>query len=159
MMRLNGYQLALQKHGLPFDPNLLRYGDWSYESGEKEASFFLTSQERPTAVFAMNDLMAVGLIHAVQDAGLRVPEDISVAGFDNRECSRYVRPSLTTVDLPTKKIGMKAAKVLCDMIGNREGEERELLLPCRLLERSSVKELLQIVKEPVQGGSEEPRPL
>ena len=141
MMRLNGYQMALQKYGLAFDADLLRYGDWSYESGEKEAAAFLERAQRPTAVFVMNDLMAVGFIHAVQDAGLRVPEDISVAGFDNRECSRYVRPSLTTVDLPTKEIGMKAAGVLCKMIQNQEGEGKELLLPCRLIERSSVLDL------------------
>lgn len=138
MMRLNGYQTTLQKHGISMDAHYIRYGDWSYESGEREAPGLMALKEPPTAIFAMNDLMAIGCIHALQAAGLRVPEDVSVAGFDNRECAVYAMPPLTTVEIPTKEIGMRSADILCRLIHEGEQAISEELLPCRLIERRSV---------------------
>lgn len=139
MMRLNGCQLALQKHGLSVPPAYLRYGDWEYESGEREANALLSLPERPTAVFAMNDLMGIGCVHALLKAGLRVPEDVSVVGFDNREASRYVQPPLTTVMIPTKEIGMRSAEMLCGMIADGTAAAGGVVLPCRVIERESVR--------------------
>ncbi|MDD3336526.1 MAG: LacI family DNA-binding transcriptional regulator [Eubacteriales bacterium] len=140
-MRLKGFRQAMEAHQLPCPPEYLRYGDWSYESGEKEAAGFLSLNERPTAVFAMNDLMAIGCVHALQDAGLRVPEDISIVGFDNRECSCYVRPPLTTADLPTKEIGVQAAGMIVAMLQAGQDNAKEILLPCKLIYRQSVADL------------------
>lgn len=138
MIRLDGYQLSLQKHALNVDTRYIRYGDWEYESGLKEAKALMALPDRPTAIFAMNDLMGIGCIHAITDMGLRVPEDISVAGFDDRECASYVRPRLTTVSIPTKEIGIRAAEMLCSMIGDGHPVAEGKLLPCQIVVRDSV---------------------
>lgn len=140
MMRLNGYQLALQKHGLALSGEYIRYGDWEYAGGERETRALLELPERPSAIFAMNDLMGIGCIHALQAAGLRVPEDVSVVGFDNREAARYVKPPLTTVAIPTKEIGMRAAGMLQALIEGQGGEPEGVILPCALVHRESVRD-------------------
>ena len=137
MMRLNGYQLALQKHGLSQPAEYMRYGDWEYESGLRETAALLALPTPPTAIFAMNDLMGIGAIHACSRAGLRVPQDISVVGFDNRESSRYVQPPLTTVALPTKEIGMRAAEMVLTLIHDGTASKEGVVLPCQRVERES----------------------
>ena len=107
-------------------------------TGSAKAEALLALPNPPTAIFAMNDLMAVGCIHTLQKKGVRVPADISVVGFDNRECSLYVNPPLTTVSLPTKEIGMKTAEMVCAMIQGGARQSEGILLPCQIIERESV---------------------
>lgn len=138
MKRLNGYQTALQEANLTVPEGYIRYGDWEYESGIEQMNELLRLPERPTAVFAMNDLMAAGCMHAISDAGLRVPDDIAIAGFDNREISRYLQPPLTTVALPTHKIGVEAAMELITHIDKPNSPLRKVILPCEIIERQSI---------------------
>jgi LacI family transcriptional regulator len=100
-------------------------GDWEVEGGYRGAQSLLQLSNRPTAIFAANDLMAVGVIYAIQDAGLSVPQDIAVVGYDNREFTWVVRPNITTVDMPVYEMGRIAAEILLQQIveGARDNEE------------------------------------
>ena len=138
MKRLSGYHFALQEAGLTIPEGYIRYGDWEYESGVAQMEELLQLSNRPTAVFAMNDLMAAGCMHAISAAGLKVPDDIAIAGFDNREISRYLQPPLTTVALPTHQIGIEAAKELIAHIDKPNSPLRKVILPCEIIERKSI---------------------
>ena len=138
VMRLKGCQKAMEEAGLTLPDACIRYGDWEYDSGYACAKELLACGERPTAVFAMNDLMAAGCIHAVREAGLSVPGDIAVAGFDNREIARYLQPPLTTVALPTTEIGVRAAKHMLSRIQNPDAPPQREIVPCSIIERESV---------------------
>ena len=137
-MRLRGFQMAIQEAGLAIPSNFIRYGDWAYESGITQTQELLALPDRPTAIFAMNDLMAAGCIHALGDAGLRVPEDMAVVGFDNREIAGYLQPPLTTIALPTKKIGIHAAMHVLDLIRNPDAQPTREVLHCSIVKRQSV---------------------
>ena len=112
--RLAGYREELAASGLPYDPGLVRRGDWQVQSGFVAAQDLLAVTNaqalRPTAVFAANDLMAQGVIYAAQDAGLRVPGDLAVVGYDDRDFAGFVRPALTTVQMPCEKMGHVAVE-------------------------------------------------
>lgn len=86
----------------------------------------------------MNDLMAVGFMDAALNDGVRIPEDVSVIGFDNRQECRFTRPRLTTVDIPLEKMGEKAGQILLDLIKWKTPEDRKVILPCEFLEKNSV---------------------
>jgi LacI family transcriptional regulator len=86
----------------------------------------------------MNDLMAAGCIHALQEIGLSVPGDIAVVGFDNREIARYLQPPLTTVALPTAEIGVRSAKQILSLIQNPDVPPQREIIPCAIIERNSV---------------------
>jgi len=136
--RFNGYYKALADHGLPFYPQYVKTGDWEYESGFRLARELLGDPEPPTAILAMNDLMAGGVLDACKDKGVRVPEELSVVGFDNRECSFYYTPKLTTMDLPLREMGIRTMDMIHRII-NRTGEDvpRTVKLKCRMIERHS----------------------
>ncbi len=136
--RLLGIQMALQQAGLALPPEYIRYGDWEYESGLRQTEALMALPEPPTAVFAMNDLMAAGALSALQSIGLRVPDDVAVAGFDNRQIAAYLRPPLTTVALPTPEIGMRAALHIIGKIGNPNAQPVREIIRCSIVERSSV---------------------
>ena len=93
---------------------------------------------RPTAIFAMNDLMAAGSLAVLASMGLRIPEDIAVAGFDNREIAAYLQPPLTTIALPTTEIGTHAAIHIMDMIRNPDVQPVRDILNCSIIHRKSV---------------------
>ncbi|MCK9905904.1 substrate-binding domain-containing protein, partial [Frankia sp. Cpl3] len=96
LLRFEGYKQALADAGMNLDEQLVAPGNYFYESGLRIMTEFLRLPERPTAVFAASDEMAIGAIHAVQDAGMNVPNDIEVIGFDNIRLAEMVRPRLTT---------------------------------------------------------------
>ena len=136
--RLLGIQMAMQQAGLPLPAHYIRYGDWEYESGKKETQAILQIDPLPTAIFAMNDLMAAGCMAALQENGLRIPKDMAVAGFDNREIASYLQPPLTTIALPTPEIGVKAALHIMDMVHNPRPHPWREIIPCSIFERASV---------------------
>ncbi len=136
--RLLGIQMAMQQVGLTIPQEYIRYGDWEYDSGMEQAQELLKFPSLPTAVFAMNDLMAAGCMSALKSAGLRIPEDIAVVGFDNREIARYLQPPLTTVSLPTAEIGTRAALHIIDMINNPCTRPVREIIHCSIIERDSV---------------------
>jgi len=114
--RYAGYQSELSAQNIAFDPALVQPGDWEYEGGYSAMKRLLALKSPPTAIFASNDLMALGAIGAIQDAGLSVPQDIAVVGYDNREFSRVVRPRITTVSMPVYEMGRTAAELLLKQI-------------------------------------------
>lgn len=144
MKRLSGFQIAMQEAGLTIPDGYLVYGNWEYESGYARMKEMLSLAQRPTAVFAMNDFMAAGCLHALMDSGIRVPEEISVVGFDNREACHYLIPKLTTVELPVKEIGQRSALMLMELIADKNAQPRSEILPCTLVERDSARESGQI---------------
>ena len=136
--RLLGIQTAMQQAGLSLPTNYIRYGDWEYESGKKETEAILQLDPLPTAIFAMNDLMAAGCMSTLQTNGLRIPQDMAVAGFDNREISSYLQPPLTTIGLPTPEIGAKAAIHIINMISNPRPHPWREIIRCSIVERASI---------------------
>ena len=136
--RLLGIQMAMQQAGLALPPDYIRYGDWEYESGQARTRELLRLPEPPTAIFAMNDLMAAGSISAMQAMGLHIPEDIAIVGFDNREIASYLQPPLTTVALPTTEIGVRAALHIIDIISIPYVQPIREIIPCSIVERNSV---------------------
>jgi LacI family transcriptional regulator len=114
--RLAGYQEELAASGIAFDPTLVKQGDWQVQSGYSATQQLLASRERPTAIFAANDLMALGAIYATQEAGLKVPDDLAIVGYDDRDFAGFVRPALTTVQMPCEKMGHVAAESLLSLI-------------------------------------------
>ena len=112
--RLKGYKQALATADIAFDPALVRSGDWLPRRGYDACLELLALPDRPTAIFCGNDLMAMGAIEAAFERGLRVPEDLSIMGYDDQELARYTIPPLTTVLLPNYEMGQKAAELLVD---------------------------------------------
>ncbi len=136
--RMKGYKQALKEHGIPFDPELVKNGQWEDPlSGYLATKRFLASQNPPTAIFAANDIMAAGVIDAVHDLGLKVPEDVSVLGYDDRDMARFLRPALTTVRLPMAEIGSTAAKMLIDCLEHGDSLMDSVYVPCQLIVRES----------------------
>ena len=136
--RLLGIQMAMQQAQLALPAEYIRYGDWEYESGRKETLAILQLNPQPTAIFAMNDLMAAGCMDALHKEGLHIPQDIAVSGFDNREIASYLQPPLTTIALPTPEIGTKAALLIMDLINNPKPHPRREIIPCSIIERASI---------------------
>ena len=136
--RLLGIQMAMQQAGLVLPPEYIRYGDWEYESGKTQTKALMELPSPPTALFAMNDLMAAGSLSAIKSMGLQIPKDIAIVGFDNREIASYLQPPLTTVALPTPEIGAKAALHIINMISNPYAHPVREVIPCSIIERDSV---------------------
>jgi LacI family transcriptional regulator len=112
--RLRGYRQALATADLPFDPGLVREGNWQPLSGYEGARELMTLKRPPTAIFCANDLMAVGCYEALHELGLRIPDDVAVMGYDDREIAQHLHPPLTTVLLPHFEMGSIAAEMLLD---------------------------------------------
>ncbi len=136
--RLRGYRAALAEAGLTSDPSLEFPGDFSEAAGHAAAVRILQMQERPTAVFAANDGMAIGALSAFRDAGLRIPEDIAIGGFDDIPMARYVEPALTSMHVDINTLGARATAWLLEALRSPEGRElRKETLPTTLVVRRS----------------------
>lgn len=116
--RLRGFRRAVEACGLHVPQEHILYGDFSIESGRRAARQLLECQELPTALVVMNDLMAIGLMLTLQSAGLRVPEDIAILGYDDIPEASIVRPALTTIAHDSADIGRKLARCLFERIEN-----------------------------------------
>jgi LacI family transcriptional regulator, galactose operon repressor len=137
--RLVGFHEALTARGLPANPRLELPGDFGEESGFRAGERLAgLGGARPTAVFAANDAMAIGCLAALRDRGLRVPEDVSLAGFDDIPIARYLTPALTTVQVPIAEIGGRALKRLVTVIqSSHEGKKRHDVVTPTLAVRAS----------------------
>lgn len=135
--RRAGYLNALLAQGVRSDPKLIRTGDFSVEGGYKAMCELIDLRPRPTAVFAANDLMAMGALRAARDAGVQVPHDISIVGFDDVVYSRLLNPSLTSVAQFPDRIGAKAAELVLERISAPDLEARVVELPYELIVRES----------------------
>lgn len=124
--------------GLPAQPEWIIRGDFSLESGHDAATRILAMHDRPTAVFCSADMVAFGLMAGLKSGGLRVPEDISVVGFDDIEMSEYYIPALTTIRQDRHGLGRRAARVLLDRLKNKSLERApEVPIPVELIVRES----------------------
>lgn len=135
--RYEGYVEALKEHHVPIDDHLIMEIYPTYEMALKGTRTLLSLSERPTAIFAANDEMAVGAIHAIQDQGLKVPQDIEVVGFDNTRIAEMVRPRLTSVVQPMYDIGAVSMRLLTKLINQEEVQNLEVVLPHRIEFRQS----------------------
>jgi LacI family transcriptional regulator len=113
--RLKGYRQALATADIGFDERLVRSGDWLPLTGYQHALDLLSTDNPPTALFCGNDLMAVGALEAAQEMGFKVPDDLTIMGYDDQELARYTHPPLTTLVLPNYEMGQRAAEALLDM--------------------------------------------
>jgi len=139
MRKLAGYKRALEEAGIAFDEALVAEGDYSYDSGIEALANLLEQSDKPTAVIAATDEMALGVIHGAQDRGVSIPEDLEVIGFDNTRLSLMVRPQLTTVVQPTYDIGAVAMRLLTKLMNKEQVEDQIVELPHRIEERQSTK--------------------
>lgn len=136
--RAAGYRAALREAGRTPDPSLQVSGDWTRRGGREAMHLLLTSGARPDAVFCANDLMAIGAIDAARERGLRVPDDVAIAGFDDVDAATIVSPTLTTVRNPSYDTGRTAGELLLSRIlGDYTAEGRTVVLPCPLVRRQS----------------------
>lgn len=140
--RLAGYRQALEEYGLPYREENVFEGQIDYESGVRMAAKLAASNLPATAVVAAADILAIGAIKGFYDAGLRVPEDISIIGFDDLEISQYLAPGLTTVRQQISMKGQRAVELLLEHIADPSLSKQEEILPLKLIERGSVKKLI-----------------
>jgi LacI family transcriptional regulator len=135
--RLEGYRQALNAHGLDVRDELVVEGDFTEYSGMVAMQRLLSFS--PSAVFAANDVMAIGALKALRAAKLRVPQDIALVGFDDIPLSSVVEPELTTVRQPIERMGLVAVELLLDMIDNPSDDvsSRKIILPTELVVRAS----------------------
>jgi LacI family transcriptional regulator len=135
--RLHGYNAALEAAKVPPDPKLVREGDFGFDLARQEALQLLALPDRPTAIFAANDYQAFGVVEAARICGLRVPEDLSVVGFDDVAISRWAAPPLTTIHQPLVKMGRVACQTLLAMAAGERPESDRIELATHLVVRES----------------------
>jgi DNA-binding LacI/PurR family transcriptional regulator len=135
--RLAGYQAALAAAGLTIDSDLIVEGDWSATSGHEAFQRLVRLPEPPTAIFAQNDRMAIGVLRAAREAGLHVPDDLAVIGVDDMPLASYFDPPLTTMRQDLVEIGCQAAHLLIRAVENPGAERQHLRLPAELIVRES----------------------
>ena len=135
--RYEGYKNGLHKHGIATDETLVFRGNYTFGSGVSGVEYFLTLEQRPSAIICANDSMALGAISSLQKAGLKVPDDISVIGFDDIHLASQVTPTLTTVTVPVDEIAVRAFDMLECLIEDRALENRHVALEAHLVARES----------------------
>lgn len=135
--RLQGYQQALAEAALPFDPVLVREGDFSAASGFTAMTAILEAGAAFTALFASNDTVALGAMAALRQRGLRIPEDVAVVGYDDIPIAAYAAPPLTTVRSPTLEHGRLAAQTLIDLVKGEKPKKPQVELDLELVVRES----------------------
>lgn len=137
-LRSDGYRRALQDNGLPYEPMWVKKGNFSPLSGYEKMKELLQEAPEFTAVFADNDQMAIGAMKAIHEAGLQIPGDIAIAGFDNIFPSTLIQPSLTTIDIPSYQMGVVAAQRLLNRIdGKITGQGEPIMMDSHLIVRQS----------------------
>ncbi|MBR5401193.1 MAG: LacI family DNA-binding transcriptional regulator [Treponema sp.] len=136
--RFAGFEKALKEAGLAADKKLVQMGYWSRQGGKAACQKLFEKGGDFTAIFCFNDLMAAGVYDYLYENQKQPGKDYAVVGFDNREMSDYLSPSLTTMDIPLEEIGRQSAKVLLKKIDGTQILDNDIKIPCRLIERKSV---------------------
>lgn len=139
-MRLEGFRKAMKAASLPILPDYVVSGDFEFEGGYNAMNQLLTLNPLPQAVFTSNDAMAVGVYHALFQAGLMVGQDVAVIGYDDIELARYMTPPLTTIHQPKDELGELAIDMLIHRLVEPGGSQQLLVLTPELIKRSSVAE-------------------
>jgi LacI family transcriptional regulator, galactose operon repressor len=135
--RERGYERALREAGLPVAQDLVRRADFREQGGYDAMRSLLELPERPTAVFVSNNLMALGALHAIGDAGLEIPRDIGIVSFDDVPWGAWLRPPLTVVDQPTYDLGASAARILLNRLREPGRAIHKVVLHTSLVVRAS----------------------
>lgn len=135
--REEGYRAALTAAGIPVDPQLIRVGGYEPEMSTEAARQLLTLDDRPTAIFAANDLSAIETVQVARSLGLAIPGELSVIGFDNIPESALIDTPLTTIDQSIQEMGRQAVELLIDLIEGNAERPRQVTLPTRLVVRQS----------------------
>jgi LacI family transcriptional regulator, galactose operon repressor len=136
-LRERGYRTALRAAGIEVDPKLVRVGGYQPDSAEEAARLMLQGDDRPSAIFAANDVSALAAIGAARAIGLDVPRDLSVIGFDNVPESALSEPPLTTIEQPIQQMGFEAVELLIGLIEKRPELATQRMLPTQLVVRGS----------------------
>jgi LacI family transcriptional regulator len=136
-MRLKGYERALEEAGVSYDPGLVESGDWEADGAYEATGRLLDKAPDITAFYAQNDTMAFGVMSALHERGLGVPEDCAVVGCDDIPMAAHAIPPLTTVHVPFYETGETAVRLLLDVIAGRSESPKRVLLPVRLVRRRS----------------------
>lgn len=134
--RCDGFQRALARRGIPFDPELLLPGDFTVEGGAAAGAAIVSMNNPPTAVFAANDQTAIGALHHFKSVGWRIPDDISVVGFDDGRLAAMATPALSTVHVPTHQIGYRAIQQMMLLLSSQP-IERDITLEAEVVVRRS----------------------
>ena len=135
--RFAGYKDGLAEAGIPYDPDLVQSGDYTRGRGQEAARQLLGRPDRPTAIFAANDNTAMGVMDVAQELGLRIPQDVSVVGFDNLPEAAQVTPKLTTVDQSIQEMATLATKLLIGILRGEAPDQTVHKIPTRLIIRES----------------------
>jgi len=138
-LKFEGYMQALRDASIDVDESLIIEEETTYNGGISAVNKLLEQEKKPKGIFVATDEMAVGVIHSLQDGGLRVPEDVEVFGFNNTRVSLMVRPTLTTIVQPMYDIGAVAMRLLTKFMNKEEVDEQTVILPHRILTRDSTK--------------------
>lgn len=135
--RVTGYRQAMQAAGLPVEPGAVSHGDFHPQSGWEAARRALAGPNPPSAIFACNDLMAMGVLRAAAGLGRRVPHDLAVVGYDDIDLASYTIPPLTTIQQPTAEMGRAALQFLLARIHDKQAPAQQTRLPVSLVVRGS----------------------
>jgi LacI family transcriptional regulator len=137
MGRIRGYQKALKRNGIPLYKEIVRYADFTREAGYHAMREYLKLSKLPTAIFGANDMIALGVIEAVEEAGLSVPDDISVIGYDNISYASLPKIELTTIAQPIYDMGFAATEYILDVAeGGREKKLKRILKPQLIIRKT-----------------------
>ena len=135
--RLFAYRESLQAADIPIDPGLIVQCGPTMEDSYNATRQLLNLASPPTAILAINDLLAIGALRAIKDLGLNVPEDISLVGYDDIPLAKFLEPRLTSASKNGEKMGQEAMRLLLARLGNRERPRQEIRIPARLILRES----------------------
>jgi LacI family transcriptional regulator len=141
--RLEGYKMAFERYGRELDPRYLKFGDFRQQTGYNIIRSLIQEGDYPSAIFAENDVLAIGILHGIKDSGLKVPEDIALIGFDDISFSAYQEIQLSTIKQPKEQMGRIAVVILIDEIeaGERNRPPKRVILePELVVRRSSCRE-------------------
>jgi len=136
-MRWEGYRKCLEEHDISYDPQLVLERGYTFEEGEEAAAHLLALPSCPTALFCGNDILAIGAMVGAKKRGLRIPEDLSVIGFDDAEISAHYDPPLTTMAVPAYEMGQQAAKILVEISQEENVAPQQCVLETELVIRGS----------------------
>lgn len=140
--RMQGFQEALQKHGLPFSENHVTTNEgYRFQNGKESLPLLLKKLPNMTALFAASDEMAIGAMSAAHQLGIKVPEELSIIGYDNLKIAEMCYPALTTVSQPLKDMGQTAGEILVNLIKGEQKEAESRYMPFTIIERQSVRAL------------------
>lgn len=142
--RLEGYKFALEKHQIEYHEELVKEGDFRIKGGYQVMKRFLKLAEPPTAIFAANDLLALGAMQAIQREKYHIPEDFCIIGFDDIRLASFVYPPLTTIRQPMLEMGALAVKMLLKIIEEGEFNQRKIVLKSKLIIRESCRKINKI---------------